>query len=240
MKKFFQYLSIFLLFATINLNANSLFKEHKAKIISIDNNTAIVKSFPDVKIGSSGVVVHRFDKKHSTIVAKIIVIDKNANSIKVRFVPFKDLKQDVLPVPKILPQVGDTAILNYLYNYALPIAPNYQVYKNITKKHQDIKWFHPDLFAAKLFVDGNPAPTKKDFQRMCKDYNFSLLYFAINNRGYFVDCNSFKVLKQDQIATSGKTQFPFFTRIKDIKNSWFSFGHSKITNYDSYYQSLIR
>ncbi len=240
MKKLFQYLSILLIFMSLNLNANSLFKEHKTKIISIDNNIATIKNFSDVKIGSSGVVIHNFDKKHSTIVAKAIVIDKNSDTATIRFVPFRDLKQDVLPVPKILPQIGDTAILNYLYNYALPITPNYQTYKIINKKHKNIKWLHPDLFAAKLFIDGNPAPTKKDFKKMCKDYNFSLLYFAINDKGNFVDCNSFKIIKQEQINTSGKIQFPFFTRIKDIKESWFSFGNSKITNYNDYYQSLIR
>jgi len=80
-----QYLKLlfFILFiAGSFLDANSLFKEHKTKIISINENTAIVKNFPDVKIGSSGIVVHRYSKNHSTIVAKIIVIAKKKFYLK--------------------------------------------------------------------------------------------------------------------------------------------------------------
>ncbi len=240
MKKIYGLISIIFIFLGINLSANSLFKEHKAKIISINTNTAIVKSFPDVQIGSSGVVVHNFDKNHSSIVAKIIVINKNNTTITVKFVPFKDLEQSVLPVPKILPQVGDEVILNYLYNYALPITPNYQTYKKVINTHQDIQWLHPDLFAAKLFTENNPTPTKQDFQKMCKNYNFSLLYFAIDNTGYFVDCNSFKVIGEEAMPTKGKAMIPFFTRIKNIKTSWYSFNKSTISNYDTYYKNLIR
>jgi len=240
MKKFFKHLFVVSIFINLSLFAQTSFKEHSAKILSINGNTATAKSFDDVSVGSSGVVVHDFDKKHSTIVAKFIVISKNKNSVNIKFVPFRDLKQDVLPVPKILPQVGDKAIFNFLYNYALPIAPNFLAYKEAMFKHKDIKWLHPDLFAAKLFADDNPTPTKKDFQKMCMDYNFYLLYFAIDHTGYFVDCNSFKVLKQEKIDTGKSVNLPFFSRIKDIQKSWFSFGGSKIDNYNSYYKNLIR
>ncbi len=236
MKKIF--FSIFIVSLTL---LNAKFLEYKTKILSIDGNIATIKNSSDVKIGSSGIVVHHYSKEHSTIVAKAIVIDKNSNYIKIRFKKFDDLKQNVLPVPKILPSVGDTVILNYLYNHALAITPNYKTYKEVITKHNDISWLHPDLFAAKLYADNNPSPNREDFQNMCKDYSFSLLYFAINAHGYFVDCNSFKVIKQENLHTnSGKTIVPFYSRIKDIDASWFSFGKSKIVNYANHYKMLLR
>ncbi len=242
MKKnqFLKFLLFMLLAISTTLNANTLFKMHKTKIISVSGNTALVKSFSDVKIGSSGVVVHYFNKNHSSIVAKIIVVKKLEKTIKIRFVPFNDLKQPVLPIPKILPQEGDVVILNYMYNHALAITPNYQTYKNIENKYSDINWLHSDLFAAKLFADSNPTPNKQAFQKMCKDYSFSLLYFAIGNNGYFVDCNSFKTLYKESIENSGKTMLPFYSRVKNIKASWLSFGKSKIDNYNKYYKNLLR
>jgi len=158
MKKIF--FSIFLVSLTL---LNAKFLEYKAKILSIDGNIATVKNSPEIKIGSSGVVIHSYSKKHSTIVAKVIVVDKNSDYIKVRFRKFSDLKQDVLPVPMILPTTGDTVILNYLYNHALAITPNYKTYKEVTTKHNDINWLHPDLFAAKLFADSNPSPNRLKF-----------------------------------------------------------------------------
>ncbi len=238
--QFLKFLLSIFLIAGVTLSASSLFKEHETKIISIKSNTALVKNFPDVKIGSSGVVVHRFTKNHSSIVAKIIVIKKIGKNLELKFIPFNDLKQDVLPVPKILPQEGDTVILNYMYNHALIIAPNYQTYRYIENKHFDINWLHPDLFAAKLFADNNPAPNRQTFQKMCKDYSFSLLYFAIKNSGYFVDCNSFKVLEKEPIKNEGNIMLPFYSRIKDIKASWLSFGKSKIEKYNTYYKNLLR
>ena len=236
MKKIF--FSLFLVSLTL---LNAKFLEYRAKILSIDGNIATVKNSPEIKIGSSGVVIHSYSKKHSTIVAKVIVVDKNSDYIKVRFRKFSDLKQDVLPVPMILPTTGDTVILNYLYNHALAITPNYKTYKEVTTKHNDINWLHPDLFSAKLFADSNPSPNKDDFQNMCKDYSFNLLYFAVNQEGYFVDCNSFKVLKQESLNTKeNKTVVPFYSRIKDIDASWLSFGKSKITNYNNYYKMLLR
>ena len=232
---------IFSLFLASLTLLNAKFLEYKAKILSIDGNIATLKDSPNVNIGSSGVVVHSYSKKHSTIVAKVIVIDKDNDYIRVRFRKFSDLKQDVLPVPMILPTTGDTAILNYLYNNALAITPNYKTYKEVTSKHKDINWLHPDLFAAKLFADSNPSPNREDFQNMCEDYSFALLYFAINQKGYFVDCNSFKVVKQERLNTiENKTTLPFYSRIKDIDTSWLNFGKSKITNYNNYYKMLLR
>ena len=236
MKKIF--FSLFLVSLTL---LNAKFLEYKTKILSINGNVATLKNSPNVQIGSSGVVLHSYSKQHSTIVAKAIVIDKDSDYIKIKFKKFNDLKQDVLPVPMILPTTGDTVILNYLYNHALAITPNYKTYKEVTTKHNDINWLHPDLFAAKLFADNNPSPNEEDFQNMCKDYSFSLLYFAINSKGYFVDCNSFKVIKQENLQTNdSKIIVPFYSRIKDIEASWLSFGKSKITNYANYYQMLLR
>ncbi len=235
--RFFTVLVLMALFITY---ANAKFIEYESKIISIDGRYATIKNSDSFRVGSSGVVVHNFGKNHSSIVAKVIAVSKDGESAKVVFKRFDDLKQDVLPVPKVLPTVGDKVILNYLYNHALPIAPNYKTYNKIITKYPSISWLHPDLFAAKLFSESNPSPNREDFKAICKDYSFSLLYFALNNRGYFVDCNSFKVLKEESLDTGDKKMLPFYSRIKDIDTSWLSFGKSKISNYDNYYKMLLR
>ncbi len=236
MKKGFLWV-VFSSLVILSSHLSAKFLEYKTKIISIDGNRATIKASKEIRVGSSGIVLHSFGKNHSTVVAKAILIAPDT----ILFKRYDDLKQSVLPVPKVLPKVGDIVILNYLYNHALAIAPNYETYKNIISKHQDISWFHPDLFAAKLYADSNPSPNKEDFQKMCKDYSFALLYFAINDRGYFVDCNSFKALDAELLdGSQNKKMVPFYSRIKDIKNSWFSFGKSKIQNYDQYYLNLLR
>jgi len=236
MKKLF--FMIFFLLASL-LDAKII--EYKTKILSIEGNVATAPDANFVPIGSSGIVVHNFGKNHSSIVAKVIVISKKGNYLKIRFKKFDDLKQEVLPIPKILPKVGDTVVLNYLYDHALAITPNYKAYKEITSKYKNISWLHPDLFASELFADSNPSPNKEDFQKFCKEYSFSLLYFAVGDEGYFIDCNSFKVLQKERLEQiDSKKIVPFYSRVKDIDTSWISFGKSKISDYDSYYKMLLR
>jgi len=137
------------IFADIKANKESI-------IINSSQRTATIKDI-DVPVGSSGIVIHYFDKEHSTVVARAELIKKN----KIAYRLFDTLKQENLPTPKILPKNGDKVILNYLYDRGLIIAPNYKTYKNIINNYNEIEWLHPDLFAAELSREKNPAPTKK-------------------------------------------------------------------------------
>ena len=181
--------------------------------------------------------MHYFDKEHSTIVARAELIEKD----KIAFRVFDALKQPNLPTPNIAPRAGDKVILNYLYDRGLIIAPNFKTYENIVKKHPKIEWMHPDLFAAELSKSNNPAPTKEDFKNFCNRYAVGILYFAIKNRGYFVDCYSLKSVESENITVDRtKIKLPFYSRLKEIESGWFSFyGASEIKDYDNYYTNLL-
>lgn len=224
----------------ISLLTISLFADIKpnkeSKIVKTYQDGAVIQNI-DVPIGSSGIVVHSFDKEHATIVARAELIKPDTIKYKV----FDALKQEALPTPKILPRVGDKVILNYLYDRALIIAPNFKTYENIQKLHPDIEWLHPDLFAAELSKTKNPAPSKEDFKNFCNRYSIGLIYIALNNKGYFVDCYSFKKVGSENIVIQkGDIKLPFYTRIKEIETGWFNFyGASEVKDYTNYYSNLL-
>lgn len=235
MKKIFFIFSI-----TIGLlNAGGLFNEYKTNIISINGDTATIHNSKDIVVGSSGIVVHKFADKSSSIIARVDVINKLGDKATLKFHTYTTLKQTALPIPGIAPKAGDQVILNYLYDRALIVAPNYKVYNEITKHFKNITWVHPDIMGAYLAKHYRPNPDKKIFQEMCKQNVASLIFFALSNEAVFVDCNNFKIVKELKSSSIEKAQLPFYTRVKGIDTSWFDFSSSKMDSYSNYYKRLI-
>ncbi len=222
------------------LNANGLFSEFKTKIISINGNTAVVKNSNDIAIGSTGIVIHKFGDSTSSIVARVDVINKSGDKATLRFHVYKALKQSALPKPGIRPKVGDQVILNYLYDRALIVAPNYKVYNDVITHFKNITWVNPDIMAAYLAQEYRPNPDKTIFQKMCMQNSASLIFFALNNGGYFVDCNNFKVVKEVKSGSIKTAQLPFYTRVRGIDSSWLNFSSKEMGSYSNYYRALIK
>jgi len=221
------------------LNANGLYKDFKTNILAINGDRAIIKNSKDIVVGSSGIVIHKFSNNTSSIIARVDVIGKTNDKATLKFHTYKALKQTALPIPGIAPRVGDEVILNYLYNRALIVAPNYKVYNEITKHFKNITWVHPDIMGAYLAEHSRPNPDKKVFQTMCKQNVASLIFFALNNEAVFVDCNNFKIVKKLKGGRVRTAQLPFYTRIKGIDTSWLNFKSSKMNSYSNYYKRLI-
>ncbi len=234
-----RIISLFIaIFLSSSLFANA-FKLVKTTIIEADKKGAWVKNSPYVPIGSSGVVIKRFDNKHSTIIAGAVVEKKERDKMRIKFIMFDMLEQSALPPLRVMPQKGDTVILNYLYNRAFVIAPNEDTYLSVLSDFPEISWIHPDILAAFLSKEYNPTPKKEDFQKVCKQNTSMLLFFAIDKKGYFVDCNSFKVIKEENFQVKeGNVTLPFYSRIGAIESGLFSFSNS-IKNYESYYKKLL-
>ncbi len=211
-----------------------------AKISSIDKNTAFIEDNDSIKIGSSGVVTHRFDDGIASIVARAIVIEKNGKMAKIRFEVFENLKQEAFPIPKILPQIGDEVELNFLYSRSLIVVPNEEIYKQIIEIFPNITFIHPDIVGAYLSYEYKPNPTRKDFRKMCNFGNAGLIFIALNKEAYFLDCLSFKILQKFKSGEVANYQLPFFTRVKDIKTIFYKLNSEKIIDYDEYYKSLIK
>lgn len=221
------------------LNANGLFKDFKTDILAINGNRATIKDSKDIVVGSSGIVIHKFGNKTSSIIARVDVIDKNGEKATLQFHTYKALKQTALPIPGVTPKVGDKVILNYLYDRALIVAPNYKVYHEVTTHFKNITWVHPDIMGAYLAQQFRPNPDKELFQTMCRQNVASLIFFALDNEAVFVDCSSFKVVKELKGGSIKKAQLPFYTRVKGIETSWLSFSSKEMDSYSDYYKRLI-
>ena len=225
-----------------SLYAYTNFSQYETKVDSINGKYLQINDSTNFKIGSSGILIHDFDTQHSTIVSRVEVIDKKEGKATLSYKKFNDLEQNALPTYNIAPAVGDKVILNYLYTKSMAIVPDSQTLKSVTNKFSQVDWVHPDIFASKLAIDYTPKPEKEDFQQECKNNSFSLLFFAIENSGYFVDCNSFKILYKVEInnQSTEKPQTPFFNRIGDIKGRMFGLmGGKSMNDYNDYYKKLL-
>ena len=212
---------------------------YQTTITSLEGNQAVVPDSPIVVVGSSGIVIHNFDSIHRTIITKAVVTKKDGGNIYLKLYYYKDLNMDALPSYKIVPKVGDTVIFNYLYKRVLPIVPNKKAFEDFKQRFPNLDVVHPDLFAYELAKDNNPAPKISDLRHECNMDDFGLLFFALSDKGYFVDCTSFKVIGKLDFPTEGKKQTPFYTRIKNIKSKFFGFGSDEVKNFDAYYKKLL-
>ncbi len=224
-----------------SLMAKTNFSPFQTSLVKVDKKYLYIKDSPSFSVGSSGIIMHSFDKSHKTIVATVEVIEKKDNQAVLIYKKFEGLKQSALPSYNITPKIGDTIILNHLYKRAMAIVPNAEILKHVTTNFNDIEWIHPDIFGSKLSIDYTPAPTKEDFTNECTQNSFALLFFAIENKGYFVDCNSFKILAQTNLPqTDTKPQVPFYTRLKEIKGRMFNLmGGDGINDYNKFYTKML-
>ena len=235
------------LLATIFTLSALLFAAEPAKFIksysttlqNVEGGFATIKDSEDIVIGSSGIVNHKFDEEKSTIVARASVVEKKDGFAKVRFEVFDLLSQSAFPLPGILPQNGDNIILNYLYDRALIVAPNKSVYDNITKHFKEITWIHPDLMASYLASEYKPNPDREDFQEACRQSSAGLIFFALNKKGYFADCQSFKILKTYDSKQVKAYQVPFYTRVRGVETAFWKLSGKQISDYNSHYGSLL-
>lgn len=219
--------------------AQTLFKEYKTKVLETSDTQVVIADSPEIVIGASGVIKHSFDAKTTTIIARGDVVQKDGTKAVLKLAKFEMLSQGAFPEAGVKPIVGDEVIMNYLYDRALIVVPNANVFRDITKEYSDITWIHPDLVAAYLSKLYRPNPDQAIFRQACYQNTASLIFFGIKDQGYFVDCHNFNTIKTVKITNSGETQLPFYARVKDIETSWFSWSSSKISDYDSYYKTLI-
>ena len=221
-------------------SAKSIFNEFNTQILEINGRTAVIQNSDDIVIGSSGIVIHNFKNGVSSILARADVIKKDGDKATIRFEIYKLSTQTAFPKPGILPKVGDTVKLNYLYNRALIVAPNIDVFKEVTAHFSEITWVHPDIVAAYLAKIFRPNPDREVFQKVCEVNSVGVIFFALSENGYFVDCNNFKTLQKVKTGPIKKAQVPFYSRVKGIDVSWINWDSSQITDYSTYYRNIIR
>ncbi|ANE35951.1 putative PgbA domain protein [Campylobacter iguaniorum] len=204
-----------------------------------DDGFGEITDSKDIIVGSSGIVMHKFSDGSKSIIARAVVTEKKAGFAKVRFELFDSLKQPALPIPKILPENGDEIVLNYLYDRALIVAPNEEVFKEITNHFKNITFVHPDIMGSYLSYEYKPNPSRDDFRLMCAQNAAGVIFIALDGEAVFADCGSFNVLKKFKSKDISYYQLPFYTRITDIDTVFWKLDSAKIGNYNKYYKRLL-
>lgn len=234
----FRIFAVFLTFLSLSW-AQGFLAPYTTTLKEVRGGTATVADSQDLVIGSSGIVLHQFDEGKSSIIARASVTGKANGLATLQFEVFDLLEQSAFPLPGLTPKQGDTVILNYLYDRALIVAPNSIVFNEITGHFTDIQWVHPDLVGAYLASEYTPSPDRDTFRKLCQAHSTGIIFFALNFKGYFADCQSFKVLKTLDSGRISSYQLPFYTRITDIESAFWKFGSSQITDYNAHYGNLL-
>jgi hypothetical protein len=214
----------------------------KAPIVSVDNEKEQATIHVDhIDVGVSGFVVHHITPEHSTILknATVVGFDKEKKIATIHMSSFNALRNNSLPYGKWKPQVGDTVELAFGYSRALLIAPNEEIYHQISKGVR-VQWIHPDLFATVLSFAGHPTPLRSDFTTFSNAASVGLLFIYLDQKVYTVDIKSFKILNITNAPLKAKKkQKPFYTRVTDIDADWWGAGSSEMEQYAPHYYELL-
>ncbi len=229
--------SIFFAFSLINAID---FKQENFKISNVTEDTAVI-NIGSLIIGQSGIVVHNFKNNQSIILTSASVTSTNEKTSTITFLHDDIIKQDSISNTNLNVANNDTFVLNHMYNVTLLISPNFQTYNNILKTHSN-NFIDSELFSASLKINDNATPTKEDIQDFAKANNIATIYIAIKNKLYIIDSLTFKVIKVKHINIKDQsTQVPFYTKVLNIKNSFFDFTSlSQIEDYDKYYENMLK
>ncbi|PID47717.1 MAG: hypothetical protein CR967_03575 [Proteobacteria bacterium] len=235
-----RFITLFITLQVFIFAQNTLpFEIYQGRLLDIKENQGTIEDSPLIKVGSSGIIMHSFDGEKSAIVASVIVTKKEGDFAFVKIEKFKMLKQPAFPEIGISAQKGDEVILNYLYNRSLIVAPNERIYKKVTSHFPHMQWVHPDLMAAYLASDYKPNPSKYNFDVMCSQNSAGLVFFALNEKGFFVDCQSLKILQSYDLEEIKEYQLPFYNRIGEVDTIFWKFTGSKIKDYNKFYSKLL-
>lgn len=214
-------------------------KEVDFTLLDVNGSYGIIPDSDEIVVGSSGIVIHKFDSQNESIVARVSVVEKNGATAKLQFELFSMLEQNALPVPGILPKAGDQVRLNFLYSRSLLITPNKEIFDEVMNSFKNITFINPDIVASYLNYDFKPNPSRDDFRQICKKNVAGLIFFALENESIFADCGSFKVIKRFNSGHIGYYNLPFYSRIEKIDTVFWDFSSGQINDYDSYYRNLL-
>lgn len=210
------------------------YKAIAARIYDVTEDEAKI-NVGNLRVGESGIIEHRYTNDKNLIVSNAYVISSNANYSTIKFLPFFDLKQNALPTSNRTPQKGDIAIIDYLYDASLLIAPSQDAFTATREKFKDNNFLHADLFGAYLKKEGIPLPSKEVIQNYAIEQNLGTIFFVIDSTVYVVDAKTFAILEKDSISYNfvENKNMPFYTRVENIEKNlmstiadyknWFSF-----------------
>ncbi len=196
-------------------------------VSGVNGDTVTLKS--KLPIGMSGIVIHGYGGDLKSITA--IIKQTSANEAKI--IGKGLVAHENLPAPKTKIKAGDKVIGGYLYDNVLVLAPNADVYNEITSSY-DKNWIHPDEFALFLSTIKEPTPTKENLKAFAREYQAGLILIVKKESVVLYDPLSEKVVSKR--AYSPKTayeQAPFYMRLKKIRTGLFG------SEYEGNYYKLM-
>lgn len=221
------------------VNIKKYLKNRKIKVekINLNQTSTVIGNMTaetatinigNLKIGQSGIINHTYKDGNKLIVSSAFVIESNANSSKIKFLPFLDLKQNALPTSNRKVENGDEFVLNYLYDFSLLIAPNNSSFKFVRNAFKQSTFLHPDMFATFLKIIYQPLPTKEMIQDFALSQNMGTVFIVLESTVYIFDSRTFALLDKKQITNNSiDEEVPFYTRVEDIESSLFTGDYLK-------------
>ena len=180
-------------------------------------------------IGMSGIVIHGYGGDLKSITA--IIKQTSANETKI--IGKGLVAHENLPAPKTKIKAGDKVIGGYLYDNVLVLAPNADVYNEVTSSY-DKNWIHPDEFALFLSTIKEPTPTKENFKAFAREYQAGLILIVKKESMVLYDPLSEKVVSKRAYSTkTAYEQAPFYMRLKKIRTGLFG------SEYEGNYYKLM-
>ena len=214
----------------------------KAPIMTLDDEKEIATiQVKKIDVGMSGFISHQIAPNHSSILRNAVVtsFDKNTQTATLKLSKYNGLRNNALPVGKWEVQVGDTAIFAFGYNRGLLVAPNEEIYHQVSKGVR-IQWIHPDIFATILSFRGHPTPLQEDFDAMAVASSVGLLFLYLDQKVYTLDIRSFKILSiNDAPLVQDSVKLPFYSRVEEIDANWFGAGSDEMEEYEPHYYELL-
>lgn len=209
------------------------------KVPKQDNFNEIKIPSMDLQVGDSG-IISREVNNNEFIIAEAQISDISDGVATVSVSEFSQMREKYLPKPKAQVAEGDKITFRILYDKALLIAPNQNVYQAISDRFNNIDFLHSDIFATFLAKEGENMPKIADFGTFCKKFDLGLVFIAGRENLDILNCQSFKVLDSKAFSVGDlSANAPFFTRISNetIKEI---FNEKKFEPYFAYFDNLIK
>ncbi|TQR34649.1 exporting protein [Campylobacter sp. MIT 99-7217] len=212
----------------------------KSPVVKVDEkNFAYIQDNESLQVGYLGVIVQGFESSR-IILARVKLVSKEDGLAKLELRKFEMLDQKALPQISSSVQVGDEVWMPYLYDRALLIAPNEEVYERVLAQYPQIYFLHPDILAAYMIKEFKLSPKKEDFIRICNENALGIVAFALKEELIFLNCNDFTLLSKEEFQGEAiEVQTPFYSRISGFKKNFFNFFERKVKDYYKYYSDMV-
>lgn len=216
---------ILVLLATYSLIANTLPKRIETTIKSIQGNT--IELAYNMPKGVSGIVLHNYGNALYAITHSVITTGGNRAKIS----PYIAIKHKNIPTVKTEIKSDDRVILGNFYNNVMVIAPNQQIYSNITKRfHRN--WIHPDIYAVQFMKEELSQISLESLNRFAIKNQIGLTLLVSKNKILILDPISKKIIGEEPFKTTNqKAMKPFYSRFPQMDISNFGFSDIKLKEY---------